>query len=169
MKILKDETYQNLLKQIADNAALADTYLKQKNELTSKLLGLKNKFHYCRAVLGAKGSGKTTFLKQMIKDIPHHFVICTIDEFPEVADENKFVITPNTKTVDEIINIMIAHKDRYIFIDDFWSPIKIVDTLYMHRRSMHRQNLKLNYTITTRSTSRLNEFVDKVDFIHNLK
>ena len=174
MKILKDETYNSLTKQIKElkeeNTELEIHNDKQSNilrnnrkEFASFVTDAKMTFSIKRLVVGRKRSGKTTFIKTMLPKIPNYFIIDTNNEYLEVEKEKKFVPDKELKLEDlqeQIKKAIIDNRGKTLIIEETATGESFTQWFLLNSRDV-------NFILVSQCKRRLEPFINDVDFIYD--
>lgn len=175
MKILKNSTYriietnQLIIEQryndlLAEHRLLLDDYNKGQHKYREDILNSKLNFQVRRFVIGAKGSGKTTFVKSLLPKMKNPIIFSLCDEYKEFSKTNQNYI-PNPKnslaeTQEKAEGLIEKNKDSFIIIDD----ITILNGRILSR--MMQENY--NFIIVCQKYSQIMRYINYVDFIYDL-
>ncbi len=158
-KIIKKETYNNLNQTIENQEyRISSLEIRLSNEKKNVYDSLTN-FNTRIILLGERGSGKTTFLKdKILKSIRSHLVIDTLNSFP-----NSFRYLANHENgIDkkEIIELIKFNSDKTIVIDDIemlsqnsWLLEKLIYGDY-------------NFVIVVNNMETIKNYLKDVDYIY---
>jgi len=171
MKILKEKTYSNLLNEIDElkktneNLQKHESYLQNElNELRQEyrdfVIITKLNFNIKRFVLGKKGSGKTTFIKEILPKIKAYYIVDFTGEYDYVNSENRLCIDLNEKiNTSDILEKIEQNKDKLIIIDGI-ELIGSIDWFMLNSR-------RYNYIISSQSKNKIEKYIDSVDCVYD--
>ncbi|MFA6569911.1 MAG: hypothetical protein WCT77_01605 [Bacteroidota bacterium] len=124
----------NLRNNIAElakiNVSLFERLHNLRKELRKEALNLRIR----KCIVGKKGSGKTTFIKnEILPQLKNYFIIDFNDEYSDVvSDNNRFV--DKSCSIQKIKKVIIENKNKVIIIEDIGLLIKktsLLDDLLM--------------------------------------
>lgn len=177
MKILKEETYSKLLKEIEDlkqqktklEKSECDlhnevTYFKKiREEYASFATETKMNFSIKRIIVGRRSCGKTTFIKSILSKIPNYFVIDPNGEYTEIDTDRKFIPDVNLKgdeLKEKLKQVVLENKHKTLIIEEQVMIPDFINWFMLNSRDF-------NFIITSQSKKRIEAYIDDVDFIYD--
>jgi len=174
MKILKDETYNSLTKQIKElkkenedlelhNNQQSNILRDNRKEFASFVTNVKMTFSIKRLIVGRKASGKTTFIKEILHKIPNYFVIDTNNEYNEVAEDKKFVPAEKTSyddLLEQIKQVVLDNKDKTLIIEE-----TMIGEGFSHWFLLNSRDI--NFIMISQCKRRIEPFIHDIDFIYD--
>ena len=173
MKILKNKEYEELLsfkrryerlKPMHNSAYHELEALKWEFEDFKKAASLN--FRVQRIVVGGKGSGKTTFVKnKILPQLTNYFLIDTYGEYDNVPAERKYSLDNSDSihgNADKIIEIIEANRDKIIIIEEpyLWDNFKWL---------LNFATGRLEFILITQTTKRIESLLNVTDVIYDLR
>lgn len=162
----RGETINHLQKNLVSKSKRIDALFTDKYDLIDEKENLLTNFRIRRAVLGKRGSGKTTFVQQkLLPTLKNYYIICLHGEYESVARENKFDYDFTLSVADnkeEIYAAIEANQHKVIIIDDYFAMnlnYNIFDSFV--------KKYNLNFILITASMRHFSKYlVDEIDYFH---
>jgi ATPase subunit of ABC transporter with duplicated ATPase domains len=165
MKIIKTSTYNYLINSVEELQNQVDFLEEQQkriwNEHKNEVHSLKMNFSIKRAIVGKKGSGKTTFIQSLLKQIRNYYIIDFTGEYSYLPKEKVFTAT---NSFNEVLKQITLHKDSVIIIDS----ANVIERDF--RRLLASLNLHNDYIVSFESKKSLEQNIsaNSFDFIYDL-
>jgi hypothetical protein len=178
MKILKTTTYNSLIETISELEEDITRLVSEKNILAIDVSILDpqlnhakkqneifiNNFAVKRCVIGKKGSGKTTFIKEnIIRQIRNYFLIESNNEYSSVLSSKKLDLSETNDTVDFILEKIKENESKLIVLEEIFMSdsdrIKIYTELIMNG---------YQFVIVASSIKFLKKWIDSIDCVYKL-
>jgi len=184
MKILKNKTYDRLVKYTKVQKSIIGKYIKIEDGLKTQIGTLntnledeqkehhksvvesKLDFSIRRFIIGKKGTGKTTFIKEeILPNVKHFFVIDTCNEYTHLDRKQKSCYDKNkscSQNIEKFDKAIRRNADKLIILED--SSI-LKDNMEWFMDIV--QSANINFIIVCQVKHLLEKHFDYVDFIYD--